>query len=477
MKRPIFLTAVLICFSLVAYKYLGFYFFLCIIALMGAVCCLNLEKLSHIIISIFIFSLLIISVFGVNTKTENSIKYSGENYTLSLIAVSDETVSENSKHITVKTDRNNGILSDTKFNLYYYGIDLYSGQKITAKVYFFRFHKEKNYSLYNGEYGNLWLVDTPSFNGQDRFYYYTGKIRGYISKTFSDVLPKNCFSTVISVLLGDKSQLQKGFYENVKRAGVSHIMAVSGLHLTVILGFIFFILGKFIKNRYLKFFASGFFIFFIAALCGFTPSILRAGLMFLIFAFAPLVKRDTDVLSVISFAAIIILIASPMALFNASFQMSVLAIISIIYVMPFYCDKLFAVMPESKMLKAFVTLIMASVFANIFTMPVAIYNFKSFSAVSVITNIFISAPTTFLIQLSLALLILAFFPVVSDVLILLIKYITMYINSVVNYFGSLKYAAFNVPSYFCIFPLIAILLLVFFKIFSERRAKPDGNTR
>ena len=476
LKRPILLTAVLVCLSIIVYKYMGFGIFVVALLLCLALCTVLVERLSFIIIIICIFTGIVFSLFSVKTKTNNSLNLSGEEFTLKCVTVSEEKLTANAKCIAVKTTRNNTVLSDTKFYLYYRNKNLSCGQNISVNVSFMEFDGTE-YFINDGIYGNLWLKSIKSENGYNRFYKFLGNTRKHIKSFLKNNLNYDNYITVSSIILGDKSMLDGDFYDLVKASGVSHIMAVSGLHLSVILSFLFLVFSRLLFNKYIRFLFSSVSIFLIAAICGFTPSVIRAGLMFLIIAFAALISRDTDVLSVISFAVLIILSVSPLLLFNISFQMSVLSIIAVMYVTPFYYKMLFRYIPDYTVLKAFISAVLVSLFAHIFTMPVAIYNFGTVSLISVLTNILIAVPTTFIIQLTVFGIITNFLYPVSFVIMKAVDVLTNYVRFIIISLGRLKYSAVIVPKRFCLFPIILIALLLALKTIIERREYRYGNSR
>ena len=476
LKRPIFLTAVLVCLSIIVYKYMGFGISVVALSLCLALCSILVKRLSFILIILCIFAGITLSLFNVKTKIDSSKNLSGEEFTLKCVTVSEEKSTTNAKCITVKTTGDNPVLSDTRFNLYYRNENLLCGQKILANVSLMEFDGSE-YFVNNGIYGNLWLKSIESKNGYNKFYRFLGDTRNSVKEFLKSSLNFENYTVVASIILGDKSMLSDGFYDLVKVAGISHIMAVSGLHLTVILSFLFLIFSRLLHNKYIRFLFSLGSIFIIAAICGFTPSVIRAGLMFLIIAFAGLINRDTDVLSVISFAVLVILSVSPLLLFNISFQMSVLSIIAVMYVTPFYHRIFFRYIPDYTVLRALISVAMVSLFAHIFTMPVAIYNFGMVSLISVLTNIIIAIPTTLIIQLTVFGIIISFLKPVSFVIMKAVNVLTGYIRFIIISLGSLKYSAVTVPKYFCLFPIVLIVILLVLKIIIERREYRYGNNR
>lgn len=477
MKRPLLLCAILTVLSLIVYYYFGLQFFLCALLVSVAVTAFLIKRIGYIIITFLLFVGLFVSVKTVKTKTDSSFALSGEKYTIDCVVVSDEVQTENAFCVTIKALNNSDFYDNTKYNLYYRNERLDCGQKLTVNVNFFEFDENSKYLINKDIYGTMWLSKIVSHNGEDLLYSIIGKTRDFIKNFLARNLSYESSNTITAILLGDKSYLDDDFSLCVRKAGVSHIMAVSGMHLSIILGFLFFLFSTILKNKYLKFLFSVISAFSVSAICGFTPSVVRAGLMFLIFAFAPLINKDTDVLSVISFAVVIILVKNPMLLFNISFEMSVLAIIAVIYVAPFYLDLLFKILPNNMVLKVFVSALLVSTLANIFTMPIAIYNFNMVSIVSVLTNILISIPTTLAIEMTMTSIVLSFIAFVSKIIMCLVDVIAKYINLVIYILGNLKYSSVNVKNYMAIYPIFLIVLLIAFKEIYERRGIVNGNNK
>ncbi len=475
-KRPCLISSVLLCASVCAYLFRGFSAFLLIITVSFVLLLFVFNKLSYILLILFVFSVAVYNISIADNKLNVSFKCSDSDRKLDLTVLSDTLKSDNASYVTVKSNGNGDIINGTKFTLYFRSADLKCGDRITADVKFFKFENDNMYSVSKGVFGSMWLKKYQKDETPDMFYKTLGGIRRYIK----DFLYSNCSEpsadTLTAILLGDKSGLTREFDLFVKRSGVSHIMAVSGLHLSVILGFIFFFLFSLYFNRFVRFFAGLISVFAISAVCGFTPSVLRAGLMFVMFAFAMLLKRDADILNTISGTVLIIIQFSPLLLFNISFQMSALAIIAVMFVSPFYCDMIFKKTGlKSKILKAVISAVIVSVMAGIFTMPVAVYNFGYISLVSLVTNILITLAVTAVIVISMISLVLSPFKTVSAFTVRFADWGTEYINAVINYFGSLKYAAVTVPLQTLFIPLVIMVLLVLNIYLYKRRKRKNGN--
>jgi competence protein ComEC len=144
-----------------------------------------------------------------------------------------------------------------------------------------------------------------------------------------------------ALVIGDRSAISTEVREAFNRAGVGHILAISGLHIGIVATVAFFFFQKllgFIKPLLWRGWTRrGAAIFSIFPVCvyalisGMSPSTQRAVIMVIAFLMTFLVERETDAMNILSLAAFIILIIYPPSLFSISFQLSFLAVLSIVY--------------------------------------------------------------------------------------------------------------------------------------------------
>ena len=143
-------------------------------------------------------------------------------------------------------------------------------------------------------------------------------VNGFLSKYMDD----ESANVVYAMLFGDKSALGGDTRESFSAVGLAHVLAVSGLHVGLIIGLLSVVLSVCRVPRRWRF------PFFIAVLgfycylCAFAFPVLRASIMFLVLSANGLLFKRTDFLSLLSLAAIIILLLFPYALFSISFQLS-----------------------------------------------------------------------------------------------------------------------------------------------------------
>lgn len=139
-------------------------------------------------------------------------------------------------------------------------------------------------------------------------------------------------SVTLAVLLGDTSLIDEGLLENVRRGGIAHIFAVSGLHVGALYGFCLWLFKRERLQKtpkWLQFVLTFLLLVFYGGVCGYSSSVVRAIVMCLTLGAFNLLGLHRDLLESIGFAGIIVLLLSPASLFTIGFQLSFVACIGI----------------------------------------------------------------------------------------------------------------------------------------------------
>ncbi len=151
-------------------------------------------------------------------------------------------------------------------------------------------------------------------------------LRARLKKILKETAGEEKAALFSAMILGDKGLLQTEQKELYQSGGISHILAISGLHISLV-GMAFYRLLRKWKRSYLaSVLASGSFMVWYGFLVGFGVSAQRAILMFLVFLGAEYFGRSYDLISSLSMAGILILIKEPRMLFQCSFQLSFLSV-------------------------------------------------------------------------------------------------------------------------------------------------------
>lgn len=287
-------------------------------------------------------------------------------------------------------------------------------------------------------------------------------VREYIRKMLFNNLDYKEASTLCALIFGDRSYFSDEFYNNVKAAGVSHIMVVSGMHLAIIISIILNAVESFIYNKYLKAVAIVAVVLLLTALCGFTMSMLRAGITYLFMALSLILNRKGTPENTLGTAVTTLLIFSPFAIFSVAYQLSVLSTFGILVIaMPIVNFIRETKIIKSKIVFWLFSCILLTLSAMLTTLPIAIYVFGYVSTVSLFSNLLIAPVIEYVLMMSLLALAVSLISTsISAALFMPLDVTVKYINGVINFFGSLKWAVAELPSHISI--IAAILIIIIF---------------
>ena len=229
------------------------------------------------------------------------------------------------------------------------------------------------------------------------------KLRNALKNNLQTLLPSDTASIAIALFLGDSSLIEDTQKQTFSNASLSHVLAISGMHVTYVIVGCSWILNRFDKRKSKYVFIV--FLIFFAQLVGGSPSVIRAVIMSSIMIASKIFYRKSDVINNISISCFIILIINPYNILNLGFQLSFLGTLGIVlfnkkieeYLDDLHFDK-YKLSNKNKKhnknkstnLKKLKSLIITSISANILILPILIYNFNIFSVTFLFSNILIS---------------------------------------------------------------------------------------
>ena len=159
-------------------------------------------------------------------------------------------------------------------------------------------------------------------------------LRARAEKTIEAGMDETPASVTKGVLFGNTSAIDDDLYENVRKGGIAHIFAVSGLHVGALFGFCLLLTKKTVLRKASKIFRFLFLavlLFLYAGICGFSASVVRATVICLAAYAASLLGVKSDLLESLGLAAIVILLWKPSSLFEIGFQLSFFACLGIAF--------------------------------------------------------------------------------------------------------------------------------------------------
>ncbi|WP_058486902.1 DNA internalization-related competence protein ComEC/Rec2 [Defluviitalea phaphyphila] len=224
------------------------------------------------------------------------------------------------------------------------------------------------------------LIDKKSETKNIKYGIYLLKFK--FNKIYDSILPLKQSALLKAMLLGEKSTLDEEQKTMYQKAGISHILAISGLHISILSLFLWKIFNYIripdkISTIFILIFLWSYYIF-----TGLNISTLRAVLMVSIALIGNLIRRNYDVYTSVTMAAFLILIKQPLYLWDAGFQLSFVAVLGLILIDPCF-EKIYWI---PKILRKILAPIMG---AGLATLPIVSYHFYYISIVGFILNLFI----------------------------------------------------------------------------------------
>lgn len=319
---------------------------------------------------------------------------------------------------------------------------------------------EKTYNYSRGFSGSL--IDITALtvlNSKISEPGFFSKINQTISFLIKSRADENTAGLLIALLLGDRSLLPKKLAFDIKRIGLSHMLALSGMHLAIlVLGFVKLLsyigVGKITR----KFLIIPITLTYML-LTGMPVSVVRAGLMLIISSLLFIFAKSSDSLTTLCISAALIVIINPVSIFDLSFWLSALATFGIVSLsdMPEDYEKKRSF--KSKILDVIKSSLMVSCFAISATLLMSVFSFDGISLIAPITTLLFSFPIELFMTFGIVLIIFGGIIPLGTVLTKIYESIAAFSASI----SSLKYI--NISSGFLLLKISVIAFTVAFVIF------------
>ncbi|MCG8309304.1 MAG: ComEC family competence protein [Cytophagales bacterium] len=243
---------------------------------------------------------------------------------------------------------------------------------------------------------------------------------------------------VKAMVLGRRDEISTEMEFVYNATGTSHILAVSGLHVGIIL-LIFSRIFRFLRNRKSKWIYFGiisFSIWSFALITGLSPSVQRASWMITIILIADLSSRKSNIYNSILVSAFCILCINPNLLYSVSFQLSYAAVFGIV----FLYDRIYRLWDvKNPIINFFWRIFVLSMSAQLATFPITIYYFHQFPTLSLITN-FLAIPTAaFVICGSLLLLVTSHLGIIPEIIGKILEVWISYYNKILAFVSNFEF--------------------------------------
>ena len=315
------------------------------------------------------------------------------------------------------------------------------------------------------------------------FMNFTYKISDEIKENIEEFMGEKYSGLLIGLLLGDSSKIDENMEENFKITSLTHILAVSGAQVSYIIVAMYSLLKRKIGIQKTRVVIIASLIFY-TALTGFSPSIVRAGIMGIILMISGLVFRKNDIINSIAISLFFMLVYNPFLLENVGLQLSYLGTIGIIGFNKTIILILKNIQIRNRKWKYKINrklilliskikeILAVTMSASLAVVPVMIYHFNLFGTYFLITNLLASIIIGPITLLGTLLVIISFISInIAKVLSYILKFlidILLFISS----FSKLPISKIYIPTptitFIIIIYLSLIISLFIYKVFHER---------
>ncbi|MFI3325519.1 MAG: ComEC/Rec2 family competence protein [Clostridia bacterium] len=241
---------------------------------------------------------------------------------------------------------------------------------------------------------------------------YLYKLKNALEEKVNIIFSDDNADVVSAMLLGNKDDLSDEIYSNFRLAGVNHILVVSGMHLTIIMGIFLNVLTKVqIPLKTVYFILIPIILIYIV-ITGMSKSTLRSGIMFLILIVSNILGEDGDNLNTLGFTVMLICLFNPYSSADIGFLLSVTATSGIILLY----EKINNALIKEKtnaLLKFIISAFSVTLSAFLFITPLLLYVYGTINPLSLITCTLLAFPTTAILVLTFICISISFIPFLS----------------------------------------------------------------
>ncbi len=260
------------------------------------------------------------------------------------------------------------------------------------------------------------------------------KIREKLKQNIQELLTKETYALGIGILIGDNSRINEKIVEDFKNSNLSHILAVSGAHINYVVLTVSILFTKKRAGIKAQRVVTIMMMLFFMELTQMTSSVVRAGISCIIYMLASLLYRKADVINAMAISTLLILLNNPFKLFDIGFQLSYAGTLGIIL----FC-KLINIPIKNKLLKYLKDSIIISISANIFIIPIMMYQFNTISLTFILSNLLAGPLLGISIILEIIVLLISFMSInIAAIPAKVLNILLILIINIANWFSNIE---------------------------------------
>lgn len=276
---------------------------------------------------------------------------------------------------------------------------MFVGDILNIKGQFEKGEVAKNYKGFNYRnylkqykiYGILREENISYITQKKDLYFIFGNIRNSLEKQIDKLYKYEYSEFLKGLLIGDKSELDEEIIKDFRNANISHILSISGLHISFIIACINYLLENIINSKKIRNVILIFFLVFFLILTGASVSCMRSCIMNLFMILSSIFKRKNNFYRSFFISFILIIILNPYNILNSGIWLSYGGTIGIVLLFNFIYKILYKKLKVKNKISIFILKNFAlSLSAQLMVFPIMIYFFNNVSLTFFVSNIIIS---------------------------------------------------------------------------------------
>lgn len=241
------------------------------------------------------------------------------------------------------------------------------------------------------------------------------------------------------LILGDRSSIENEVTQKFGNTGAMHILAVSGLHVAILVQILAYLLALFPRffGKKQALMTALLVVWIYSALTGFSPSVARSALMFTILSGSTLLGKNYNALNCLSLSAFLLLVWNPHYLFDIGFQLSYLAMLGIFMFNGFL----------SKQYQSRNTIVrnawegsMVGIAAQVMTLPLTLYYFHQFPNYFILTNLGLMVFSFLVLAAGILLFSIHWIPFLAKMVAFLLQFIVFCMLWIIDFIDKIPYS-------------------------------------
>ena len=426
---------------------------------------------------LFVLVSLINSFVFITLPTREAGEYVGKTEAVKLEIIEVVQISGTSSEYTVRIKQIDDKKSNIKAGLHCsfpseldYGDVVMAVADISEPTYRNKGDKDKLLSLsVSDERPVLYKEETDTnYFSADGIKYVFGKARVSFGEYVNNLFGEEKGALIRGFLINDTSDISSAVKLDFRRSGTSHLLAVSGLHIAILIGLMEIFLKKALLPKRLRCIVVSIIAVLFLGLTNFSASAVRSVFMLLAVYISYMFSEDGDSVTALFVAIFLILLISPFSVYDLGMWLSFFATLGLLTLYPFLEGKLPKRKLQSKALTILLNFLLTifktvllTVVANIFILPVVWYFFGEISLAAIPVNLLLSPIILIFLPLCAISVIFGFVPILNSALVFVTSSLAELILFINSTFADIKGAVLSLR-----YPFVTPLIIVFIIAFS-----------